>query len=172
MSTSGNLNLKLFLLLLEKSRSIMQGKFYINVSAWLIIWSHSLLWLFFLTSYANLHWLLQVNHFHSMDSDFWTCEIWLASMLNRWKAEIMTLATQTLSNYTEVKQAKTLWLVLFFGGFFFNQLNLLMCKHLNLAEYWNEMFWLNQFKMFDAFQLVTFNIVKCVLPRLERFIAG
>lgn len=33
MSTSGNLNLKLFLLLLEKSGSIVQGKFYINLSA-------------------------------------------------------------------------------------------------------------------------------------------
>lgn len=171
MSTSGNHNLNLFLLLLEKSRSTVQSKFYINVSAWFILCSHSLLWMFSLTNYAKLQQLLQVNNFHSKDSDFWKYEIWLASMLDRWKVEITTLATQTLSNYTEVKQAKVLWLVLFFGSFF-NQLNLLMCKHSILAEYWNEMFWHNQFKMFDVFQLVTFNIVKRVLPRLERFTAG
>lgn len=56
--------------------------------------------------------------------------------------------------------------------FFLNQLNLLMHKHFSLAEYWNEMFWHNQFKMFDAFQLVNFNIVKCILPKLERFTGG
>lgn len=55
---------------------------------------------------------------------------------------------------------KVLWLV------FLNQLNLLMHKHFSLAEYWNEMFWHNQFKMFDVFQLVNFNIVKCILPKL------
>lgn len=166
MSTSGNLSLKWFLLPLEKSRIIVLGKFYINLSAWFILCSQSLLWIFFLTSYSKLHWLLWVNHFHSNDSDLWTCEIWLARVLHRWKVEIMTLATQTLSNYTETKQAKVLWLV------FLNQLNLLMCKHFSLAEYWNEMFWHNQFKMFDAFQLVNFNIVKCILPKLEQFTAG
>ena len=134
ISTPGNPSPKWFLLPLEKSRSIVLGQFYINLPAWFMLCSSYRLWIFFLTCYSKLHWLLWVNHFHSKDSDLWTCEISLASVLHRQKVEITTLETQTLSNYTETKQAKLLWLV------FLNQLNLLMCKHFSLAEYWNEMF--------------------------------